>query len=71
MVSVAQLLMSPGLSLPCQPIFEVTSAYAVHEQVAAFIFVLHACEKQFPPRNFEFIHKIKKKLSKKPDQTSL
>lgn len=67
MVFVAQLLMSPGLSLPCQPIFEITSAYAVHEQVAAFILMLHACGKQFPPCNFKFIHKTNKKLSKKPD----
>lgn len=42
MVFVAQLLMSPGLSLACQPIFEVTSAYVIHEQVAAFILMLHA-----------------------------
>lgn len=40
MVFVAQLLTSPGLSLDCQSIFAVTSAYAVHEQVAAFM--LHA-----------------------------
>lgn len=71
MVFVAQLLMSPGLSLPCQLLFEVTSAYALHEQVSAFILKLHACEKQFPPCNFEFIHKMNKKLSKKQDQTSL
>lgn len=68
---VAQLLMSPGLSLLCQPIFEVTSAYAVHGQVAAFILMLHACEKQFPPCNFEFIHKTNKKLSKKPDLSAV
>lgn len=39
---VVQLLMSPGLSLACQPIFAITSAHAVYEQVAAFILVLHA-----------------------------
>lgn len=41
MVFVAKLFMSSGLSLACQLVFEVTSAYAVHEQVAAFVLMLH------------------------------